>query len=122
MPSLNLIKTRDAIQAFDFKSLFINELGWNNPHRIQSPQIADYQIKPIATLGGVVVFEISGEIFPTAQNRADIYQQISALHHENLLIFLDKRPKPTISIWYWLKQEPSKKFIYIFNNISTFSK
>jgi hypothetical protein len=108
MPNLNLSQTRDAIQAFDFRSLFINELGWNNPHRIRSPQIADYQIKPIATLGGVVVFEISGDIFPTAQIRADIHRQISALHHENLLIFLDKRPKPTKSIWYWLKQEPSK--------------
>jgi len=105
---LNFPKTRDAIQAFDFKSLFINELGWNNPHRIQSPQIADYQIKPIATLGGVVVFEISSEIFPTPQNRADIYHKISALHHENLLIYIDKRPKPSKCIWYWLKQEASK--------------
>ncbi|MEN8219147.1 MAG: DNA methyltransferase [Pseudomonadota bacterium] len=108
MPSLNLPKTRDAIQAFDFNLLFIEELGWNRPQQIQAPSISDYQIKPIATLGGVVVFEISGEIFPTAQNRADIYQQISALHHENLLIYIDKRPKPTKCIWYWLKQEPSK--------------
>ncbi len=112
MPSLNLIKTRDAIQAFDFKSLFINELGWNNPHQIQSRSVSinetDYQIKPIATLGSVVVFEISGDIFPTAQIRADIRHKITALHHENLLIFVDKRPTPTKSIWYWLKPEPSK--------------
>jgi hypothetical protein len=32
MPKLNLPQTRDAIQAFDFNTLFINELGWNNPH------------------------------------------------------------------------------------------
>ncbi len=112
MPKLNLSQTRDAIQAFDFKSLFINELGWNNPHQIQSRRVSinetDYQIKPIATLGGVVVFEISGDIFPTAQIRADIHHKITALHHENLLIFVDKRPTPTKSIWYWLKPEPSK--------------
>lgn len=112
MPSLNLIKTSDAIQAFDFKSLFINELGFLNPQPIQSRRVSvnetDYQIKPIATLGSVVVFEISGDIFPTAQIRADIRHKITALHHENLLIFVDKRPTPTKSIWYWLKPEPSK--------------
>jgi hypothetical protein len=112
MAKLNLSQTRDAIQAFDFKSLFINELGWNNPQPIQSRCVSindtDYQIKPIATLGGVVVFEISGDIFPTAQYRAEIHHQISALHHENLLIFVDKRPTPTKSLWYWLKSSPSK--------------
>lgn len=112
MSKLNLIQTRDAIQAFDFKSLFINELGWNNPHHIQAPQISDYHIKPIATLGGVVVFEISGEIFPTAQNRADIHQQISALHHENLLIFLDKHLKPTQSVWYWRSGKQLREHYY----------
>jgi hypothetical protein len=112
MAKLNLSQTRDAIQAFDFKSLFINELGWNNPHQIQSHCVSvndtDYQAKPIATLGGVVVFEICASNFPTAQYRADIHQQISALHHENRLIFVDKRPTPTKSLWYWLKSSPSK--------------
>ncbi|OQY53354.1 MAG: ATP-binding protein, partial [Candidatus Parabeggiatoa sp. nov. 2] len=93
MPSLNLIKTRDAIQAFDFKSLFINELGWNNPHQIQSRSVSINE---------------TDYIFPTAQIRADIRHKITALHHENLLIFVDKRPTPTKSIWYWLKPEPSK--------------
>jgi len=112
MKNLNLPKTRDAIQAFDFKSLFINELGWNNPLQIQARSLnvneTDYQIKPIATLGGVVVFAISGAIVPTAQNRAEIQRQISALHHENLLIFLDEFSKPTQSIWYWVKREAGK--------------
>ncbi len=36
MPKLNLPQTRDAIQAFDFNTLFINELGWSNPHQISS--------------------------------------------------------------------------------------
>ncbi len=112
MSKINLIQTRDAIQAFDFNSLFINELGWNNPLQIQAPQISDYQIKPIATLGGVVVFEISGETFPTAQIRADIHQQISAIHHENLLIFIDKRPKPTKSIWYWRSGKQPREHYY----------
>ena len=112
MPKLNLPQTRDAIQAFDFNTLFINELGWSNPPHIPSRSLnineTDYQIKPIATLGGVVVFAISGDIFPTAQIRAEIHRQISALHHENLLIFLDKFPQSTQSIWYWVKREAGK--------------
>ena len=28
---LNINNTRNLLQAFDFKTLFIEELGWNNP-------------------------------------------------------------------------------------------
>jgi len=56
------------------KLILINELGWSNPHQIQAPQISDYQIKAIATLGGVVMFEISGDIFLNVQIRADIHK------------------------------------------------
>ncbi len=112
MSNLNLPKTRDAIQAFELTSLFIDELGWNYPSSTQSFPVSvnetDYQAQPIATLGGVIVFEISGKIFPTATIRAEIHQQISARHYENLLIFIDKRPTPTKSIWYWLKQSPNQ--------------
>lgn len=101
MQKLNLQKTRNSIQNFDFKSLFINELGWNNPNSSSKFKINDSQAKPIAQLGGITVFEITAKNFPNSQQRADIHKQISTIHHENLLIFLDKRSNPTKSIWYW---------------------
>jgi len=58
------------------------------------------------------VFEISGETFPTAQILADIHQQIFAIFHENLLIFLDKRPKATKSIWYWRGGKQPREHYY----------
>ena len=44
--ALNLQKTRQYLQDFDFHKLFINELGWNNP---------PFAIKPAdaVTKGGV---------------------------------------------------------------------
>jgi len=77
MPKLNLHKTRDLIQSCDFNSLFINELGWNNP---SSSSINHYQAKPIAELGGISVFEITAENFPNSQQRAEIHKQISTIN------------------------------------------
>jgi len=110
MQKLNFPKTRDAIQAFDFKSLFINELGWNNPS--SNLNINDAQAKPIAELGGITVFEITAENLQNSQQRADIHKQISTIHHENLLIFIDKRPKPTKSIWYWHSDKQPREHYY----------
>ena len=59
----------------------------------------------IAQLSGVVVFEVSssdGRI-PEAKARAAIHKEIAPLHHENLLIFLDR--DRTQSLWYWIKRE-----------------
>ena len=61
-------------------------------------------------LSGVVVFEVAadnGQI-PDAQTRAIIHREISSLHHENLLIFVDKYR--TQSLWYWVKRQDGKTF------------
>ena len=111
MQKLNLKKTRDLIQSFDLNSLFINELGWNNPS--SNPiTINESQANPIAELGGITVFKITSENFPNSQQRADIHQKISTIHHENLLIFLDKYPNSTKSIWYWRNGKQAREHYY----------
>ncbi len=111
MAKLNLQKTRDLIQSFDLSTLFINELGWNNPSS-SSITINESQAKPIAELGGITVFEITAQIFPDAKQRAEIHQQISTTHHENLLIFIDKRQNATKSIWYWRSGKQAREHYY----------
>jgi len=60
MSKLNIPRTREAIQAFDFKKLFIDELGWFNPDGILPQTFTlddiDYQAQSIAELGAVVIF------------------------------------------------------------------
>ena len=47
-------------------------------------------------------------VIPDAKTRAAIHKEISAIYHENLLIFVDK--SRTQSVWYWVKREGSKKY------------
>lgn len=114
MALLNIQKTRDLLQQFDFKGLFIEELGWSQPSlRRPAASIyngATFEQRQIADLSGVVVFEIiaqDGNI-PDAKTRAAIHKDIAKLHHENLLIFLDQ--KRTQSLWYRVKRENGKSY------------
>ena len=112
MPKLNIQNTRDLLQAFEFKRLFIEELGWSQPvHKKAKLELKDgsFELKHIAQLAGVAVIEVTasdGEM-PDAKTRASVQKEVSKLYHENLIIFLNK--KRTESFWYWVKREGSKR-------------
>ncbi len=114
MSVLNVERTRDLLQHFDFKMLFIEELGWSQPTGIQSVMLTHdgviYERRKIAQLSGVVVFEIqtTNGSMPDAKARAALHKDISQHHHENLLIFIDN--KRTQSLWYWVKRDGTKTF------------
>lgn len=114
MAVLNIPRTRELLQQFDFKTLFIEELGWSQPTGIQSNMHAHegviYERRKIAQLSGVVVFEVhsTDDRMPDAKARAAIHKEISKHHHENLIIFLDQNR--TQSLWYWVKREGTKTF------------
>lgn len=110
--TLNFAQSRQFLQDFQFRDLFIQQLGWSYPSRDQIVPIAlegeTYFSKSISELLGVSVFEVTaakGDI-PNATTRLAIYKQITELAHENLLIFLDQAR--TQSVWYWVKREGSK--------------
>ncbi len=110
MSTLNIKNIRELIQNFEFKSLFIEELGWN--HLSMKPiQQAEFTQLPIAELGSIPVFAIVSSLgrLPEAKLRATIQRQISATYHENLLIFLDKPSQPTQSVWRWVKREEGQE-------------
>jgi Putative DNA-binding domain len=114
MTKLNIPRTRDLLQRFEFKNLFVDELGWAQPtsRRPAAIEAADESFLrvQIAELSGVVVFEItaSGGRIPDAKTRAAIHKETAKLYHENLLIFVDERR--TQSLWYWVKREDSKSY------------
>jgi hypothetical protein len=112
MAKLNIENTRKALQSFDFKTLFIEELGWSNPStsKVINETIKDIVIirKPIAELSGAVVFEITtptGNV-PEPKERAIIAKEIQKQHYEHVLIFVDSDRKQ--SIWHWLKHQDKK--------------
>ena len=114
MGKLNVVRTRDLLQGFDFKTLFSDELGWSRP-TLRKPvafQAADqdFQRVQVAELSGVVVFEvISPEVrIPDAKARAAVHKEVAKHHYENLLIFIDAQR--TQSLWYWVKREAGKSY------------
>ncbi|MDF0645635.1 MAG: hypothetical protein P0111_16515 [Nitrospira sp.] len=114
MAKLNIPRTRSLLQKFEFRTLFIEELGWSQPSvRKPTSLIHDgiqFAIQQIAELSGVVVLEIMAQdgAIPNAKIRAAAYKSIARQHHENLLIFLDRHR--TQSLWYWVKREGSKTY------------
>lgn len=114
MPSLDIPRTRELLQRFEFNTLFVEELGWSQPANRQPSSLETdglrFECSQIAQLSGVVVFEVrsSDGRIPEAKARAAIHKEIVRLHHENLLIFLDR--ERTQSLWYWVKREGVKTY------------
>jgi hypothetical protein len=111
---LNVARTRQLLQSFDFRRLFVEELGWSNPPHAFKPADAEakgglsFRRTPVAVLSAIHVFEIStpAGAIPDAKTRAAIHATVSTLATENLLIFTDAAR--TQSLWYWVKREAGK--------------
>ena len=107
-------RTRDFLKQFDFRALFIEELGWSQPSRKTPLEIevkgARFTCRHVAQLAGAVVVEVEAEhgTIPDAKSRAAVHKEIAKLHHENLLIFVDRQR--TQSLWYWVKRQDGKLF------------
>jgi len=111
---LNLQATRQHLQEFEFRRLFIEQLGWSNPPFALTPAKVEakgglpFHRTPVAMLSGIHVFEITtpAGTIPDAKARAAIHAAVSVLSAENLLIFTDAAR--TQSLWYWVKREAGK--------------
>lgn len=110
--AINLAQTRKRLNDFAFGDLFIEELGWSRPTSGQAATFeaagVTWQRKQIAQLAGVVVLEVTsadGRIADAVARRA-VHKEVAKLHHENLLIFVDK--DRTQSLWSWVKRQDGK--------------
>ncbi|MDY0142018.1 MAG: Eco57I restriction-modification methylase domain-containing protein [Bacteroidales bacterium] len=98
------------IENFDFENLF-NQLGWNYADESFPKKAADeiYNFNLIADKAGFSILiclpDKNGQI-PEAQTRKKIHSEIAKLHHEHLIIFIDK--DKTIQQWELLVREPNK--------------
>ena len=110
--ALNVENARNLLQGFDFKTLFIEELGWNNPKNkaafaFQTKEGQFYR-KAISELSGATVYEITNEdgTIPDYKVRDVISKEIQKINFEHILIFIDKGRTQTI--WRWLKKQEKK--------------
>ncbi len=106
--ALDIENTRRLLAAFDFRRLFIEELGWSNPKVTKeiSFNVKDKRFirKPIAELAGAVVFEVyasDGQI-PDAKTRHEVSIEVQRLTFEHVLVFVNEQRVQTM--WSWIKR------------------
>ncbi len=74
MANLNVKRTRELLENFDFQTLFIEELGWSQPSTSKQITLTiddtDLSRQQIAQLSGVVVFEVTAAngVIPDAKH------------------------------------------------------
>ena len=100
---LNLKQTKKDLNAFDWESLFLEDLGWLQPDR-SGETVLDaggvrYTVSPVAHIGGIVAFEVDapdGKI-PGKEERKAVHRAVEPRAREHVLLFTDE--KRTQTIW-----------------------
>jgi hypothetical protein len=88
---LDISRARVCLQGFDFKKLFIEEMGWDH-HTQNLPITVEGETYPLAAVAqkrGMVVFICKlgdGQKFPDYNIRRRIEKQIAKSVHEHILI------------------------------------
>jgi Eco57I restriction-modification methylase len=106
--TINLRRARAHLESFDFKALFVEELGWAHGEGRPTNLEVDgdgYRLAPLAELGGMVVYTCepaAGASLPAAARRRKIDRDVSRLSFEHIVIFLDATR--TKAVWRWIKR------------------
>ena len=97
---------RKCLKEFDFKTLFREQLGWDNHQAQLDIPVGDQTVclTALAQKRGFVAF-----ICPTIPDRATrlkIDHQITKSAHEHFVIYSNKASGQ--QVWQWVRREPGK--------------
>ncbi len=104
-------RIRQCLRDFDFKRLFIEELGWDSHSATLDVPLDKYhfELTAVAQKRGMAVFTYipsTNGHFPDYQTRRKIERQIAKSHHEHLIIYADA--DKTTQVWQWVKREAGR--------------
>lgn len=102
-------RAQKYLQKFDFKSLFIEELGWDTVDRVTLPFEIDgsfFEVTSIAQKRGFIVYQCITPEIPARPIRVKLDRQLTDYSKSHLLIFGDGGK--TQQEWLWLKPQPGK--------------
>ena len=107
--------TREYLNAFDFRGLFVQELGWDR-HAGQIQIALDggsFTLSAVAEKHGVQVLvctpDVSGRI-PDHHARCRIHRKVKGHAHEHLIIF--RNSQETEQYWSWVHERPGQPKAY----------
>jgi len=96
------------LEASDFRTLFIEELGWDRPCSRYDETVeadgANFTLSPVAEKRGVRIFHC--DTIPERTVRQKIEREITKRAYEHLIIFTDVAK--TKHIWQWVAREKGK--------------
>lgn len=106
---MNHAEARRYIQAFDFRHLFLEVLGWDNhptPLRVEVEGEV-FNLQGIAHKRGMVALWLAspGAVPPYAMRRK-IERQVARAHREHLIVYTGGGRQE--QVWQWVRQEPGK--------------
>jgi hypothetical protein len=109
--SLNLTRARRLLRDFDFRSLFIEELGWDKYQVPLEVTLSDrtLNLTAFAHKRGMVAYHCptpKNEPMPGYGLRRKIEHRVAKSAHEHFIIFTDEAK--TTQIWQWVKREAGK--------------
>jgi hypothetical protein len=108
--SLDRQRARQYIKAFDFASLFIEELGWDRYSSTIQLRIddMDFNLTAFAEKRGLVAYVClsSNGAIPVYSLRRKIEGQVAKSAFEHIIIYTDKAK--TTQVWQWVRREPNK--------------
>ena len=110
---MNLDQKRAAkcLTEFDFKKLFIREMGWDHSNDCFDLPVdgQPFTLSAVAQKRGMMAYTCTpahdGEVPPPAFRRK-IDTQVEKRAHEHLVIYTDVAK--TTQIWQWIRREPGK--------------
>lgn len=109
---INSKQVRKYLKQFEFKPLFVQELGWDHyegQHLQVSIEGNTYTLNPLVEKRGMVLYCCSpdnkGRI-PNDAIRRQIEKLVAKYVHEHLIIYIDA--DQTEQVWQWVKREIGK--------------
>ncbi len=98
---------RKCLKSFDFKTLFREQLGWDNHHAQLDIPVNGQTVSlcAIAQKRGFVAFICDSHI-PDRATRLKIDHQITKSAREHFVVYADKASGQ--QVWQWVRREPGK--------------
>lgn len=107
---LDRTRCRPLLQSFDFRNLFIEELGWDT-HKatLDVPlKTGSARLESIAHKRGFVAWHCPAPAgkFPDSAARRKIEREVAKAAHEHLIVFTDAAKSR--QIWQWVRRDPGQ--------------
>jgi hypothetical protein len=108
---MNATRARQLLKEFNFRRLFVEELGWDKHQASLEVMLSDQArtLVAIAHKRGMVAYHCptpAGEPMPEYALRRKVEQQVAKNTHEHFIIFTDEAR--ATQIWQWVRREPGK--------------